>query len=456
MAWGGSGDERQSDLPPSIVTTLGVAALARLLREFLRVSQAVVMTAAGSVRHNLLLAVGSVGLAFVVWMLIVDTEHPTRAGVFPVDISVEPVNMPEGLTLGGPLGDAALRIEADEDVWDELVASDFRATVNLLGAQIGTQDVEVKVEPLGKRNGLRLIEVIPTLHAVGAPPGTVRVELKPLVSQVVPVSIDVVGVPPMGYEPSTPNVEPDQVVVSGPEELVSRVEAAVATVELSGAVTDVRQTYSLVPHDDGGFIVAGVTLDPDSVDIEITVEQKRFSRLVVVSPSLQGSPAAGYNVTAVELDPASVTLLGPLELLNVTSFVVTDNVDITGATSDITRIVNIVGVPRGVSISGSGAVTVRISISAGEGEATFGVAPQWTGLASDLRVVSITSLVEVTLQGELPTLRNVSPDQVTASVDLSDLGAGSHRLEPQVEAPDGLQVASISPTSVEVVLETAP
>jgi len=36
------------------------------------------------------------------------------------------------------------------------------------------------------------------------------------------------------------------------------------------------------------------------------------------------------------------------------------------------------------------------------------------------------------------------------------LGAGSHRLEPQVEAPDGLQVASISPTSVEVVLETAP
>jgi YbbR domain-containing protein len=221
-------------------------------------------------------------------------------------------------------------------------------------------------------------------------------------------------------------------------------------------VSDVRQTYSLVPRDDSGFIVAGVTLDPDSVDIEITVEQKRFSRLVVVSPSLQGSPAPGYNVTAVELEPASVTLLGPLELLNVTSFVVTDDIDITGATSDITRIVNIVGLAPGVVISGSTTVTVRISIAAGEGEATFGVAPQWTGLASDLWVVSGTSLVEVTLQGELPTLRNVSPDQVTVSVDLSGLGAGSHRLEPQVEAPDGLQVADISPTSVEVVLEPAP
>ena len=433
-----------------------MAALARLLREFFRVSRAVIAAAAGSVRGNFGLAVLSVALAFGVWMLIIDTEHPTRTGVFPVDIPVEPVNMPEGLTLGGPLGDVALRIEADEELWDQFTASDFKATVNLLGAQIGTQDVEVQVEPLGERNGLRIIEVIPTLHAAGAPPGTVRVELKPLVSQVVPVSLDLVGAPLIGYEPSTPNVEPEQVVVSGPEDLVGRVAAAVASVDLSGVVTDVRQTYSLVPRDDSGFIVAGVTLDPSSVDIEITVEQKRFSRLVVVSPSLEGSPAAGYNVTSVELDPPSVTLLGPLELLNVTSFVVTDDIDITGATSDITRIVNLVGLASGVSISGSGAVTVRISIAAGEGEATFGVAPQWTGLASDLRVVSVTSLVEVALQGELPTLRNVSPDQVTVSVDLSGLGAGSHRLEPQVEAPGRLQVADISPTSVEVVLESAP
>jgi hypothetical protein len=122
----------------------------------------------------------------------------------------------------------------------------------------------------------------------------------------------------------------------------------------------------------------------------------------------------------------------------------------------MTRIVYLTGLPPGVTVSGAGTVTVRIRIAPGEGEATFGVAPQWKGLASDLRAVSITSLVQVTLQGELPTLRNVSPDQVTVSVDLTGLGAGTHRLEPQVEAPADLQVADISPTSVEVVLESAP
>jgi YbbR domain-containing protein len=364
--------------------------------------------------------------------------------------------MPEGLTLGGPLGNAALRIEASEDQWDQLTASDFKATVNLLGAQAGGQDVEVQVEPLGKRSGLRIIEVIPTLPSSEGPPGSVRVELKPLVSQVVSVSMDVVGAPPMGYEPSAPKIDPSQVVVSGPEELVSRVSVAVATVDMSGVVTDVRQTYPLAARDNSGFIVEGVTIDPSNVDVEIGVEQKRFSRLVVVSPSLKGSPAAGYNVTAVEVEPTSVTLLGPLELLSVTSFVVTDDIDITGATSDMSRIVNLVGLPSGLSISGSTAVSVRIRIAAGQGKAIFGVAPQWTGLASDLRVVSVTPLVEVTLQGGLPTLQNVSPDQVKASVDLSGLGAGTYRLEPKVEAPAGLKVANITPASVEVVLEPAP
>jgi YbbR domain-containing protein len=71
-------------------------------------------------------------------------------------------------------------------------------------------------------------------------------------------------------------------------------------------------------------------------------------------------------------------------------------------------------------------------------------------------VVSITPLVEVRLGGDLPTLRSVSPDQVKVSVNLTDLGAGTHRLEPQVQAPAGLKVAEVSPTSVEVILEPAP
>jgi YbbR domain-containing protein len=308
---------------------------------------------------------------------------------------------------------------------------------------VGQLDVDVRVQVLSEK-GVKVVQVEPV---------SLSVELKPVVSQLVPVVADVVGSPPIGYEAQPPVLSPEQVLVSGPEDLVARVKSAVATVNLSGAVGGVRQSYSLVARDDRGFIVAGVSLEPSSAAVEIVVEQKQFERLVAVSPSLRGSPVAGYNVTAVEVDPPSVTLLGPIEILNVTSVVLTDDIDISGASSDLFRTVAL-RLPTSVSISGNATVSVRVRIAAAQGEATFGVAPTVSGLGSDLRVASITPLVEVLVQGELPLLRSVIPDQVEVSVDLTGLAAGTHLLEPHVKVPPDLQAISTSPATVEVVLES--
>jgi YbbR domain-containing protein len=420
-----------------------VAGLTRVLAEFFRAVGAILGIGFVSVRRNFGLALLSVALAFGVWVFITDTEQSTKTGWFAGEIPVQAVSVPDGLTLAAPLPDVTVRIEAPEDVFSNLAVEDFRATINLAGAAVGVMEVEVRVQVLSEEN----------VKVVQVEPATLTVELKPVVSQLVPVVADVVGSPPIGYEAQQPVLSPDQVLVSGPEDLVKRVKSAVATVNLSGAVGGVRQSYSLVARDDRGFIVAGVSLEPSSAAVEIVVEQRQFERLVAISPSLRGSPAAGYNVTAVEVDPPSVTLLGPVDILNATSVVLTDDVDVSGASSDLFRTVAL-RLPTSVSISGNATVSVRVRIAAAQGEATFGVAPTVSGLGADLRVVSITPLVEVLLQGELPVLRSVIPDQVTVTVDLTGLKAGTHQLEPRVEAPQNLQVLSTSPSTVEVELES--
>jgi len=420
-----------------------VAGLARLLTEFFRSIGAILGIGFGSVRNNFGLAMLSVALAFAVWMFISDTEQSTKTGWFRGDIPVQPVSVPEGLTLAALPPNVTVRIEAPEDVFDNLAVEDFRATINLAGAAVGGSDVEIRVQVLSEAD-VKVIQVLPD---------RLSVELKPVVSQLVPVVADVVGSPPIGYEAQQPVLSPQQVLVSGTEDLVKQVKSAVATVNLSGAVGGVRQSYSLVARDDRGFIVDGVSLEPDNADVEVKVEQRQFERLVAVSPSVRGSPAAGYNVTAVEVDPPSVTLLGPSDILNVTSVVLTDDIDISGATSDIFRTVSL-RLPSSASVSGGATVSVQVRIAAGQGEATFGVAPTTTGLGSDLRVASITPLVEVRLQGELPVLRGVIPDQVKVSVNLTGLVAGTHRVEPRIEAPPDLQVLSASPSAVEIVLES--
>ena len=421
-----------------------MGSLTQRLGEFLRALASVTGVGFVSVRRNFGLAVLSIALAFGIWIFITDTEQTTKTGTFRGEIPVQAVSVPEGLTLAAPLPEVQVRIEAPENVFDNLAVEDFRATINLSGAGVGVMDAEVRVEVLGEEH-VKVVQVTPA---------RLSVELKPVVSQLVPVVADVVGSPPIGYEAQQPVLSPEQVLVSGPEDLVRRVKAAVATVNLSGAVGGVRQSYSLVARDDRGFIVAGVSLDPSNAAVEIQVLQKQFERLVAVSPSLRGSPAAGYNVTAVEVDPPSVTLLGPIDILNVTSVVLTEDIDVSGASSDIFRTVSL-RLPMSVTISGSGAtVSVRVRIAAGQGEATFGVAPTVSGLGNDLRVTRITPLVEVLLQGDLPVLRSVIPDQVKVSVDLTGLSAGTHLLQPRVEAPPDLQVLNTSPSAVEVVLES--
>jgi YbbR domain-containing protein len=420
-----------------------VVGLARRLRELFQALGSIMGVSFVSLRRNVGLAVLSIALAFGIWIFITDTEQSTKAGWFRGELPVQAVSVPEGLTLAAPLPDVRARVEAPEDVFDNLAVEDFRATINLAGAGVGIIDVDVRVQVLSEED-VKIVQVSPD---------RLSVELKPVVSQLVPVVADVVGSPPIGYEAQQPVLTPDEVLVSGPEDLVKRVKSAVATVNLSGAVGGVRQSYSLVARDDRGFIVDGVSLEPSSAAVEIVVEQKQFERLVTVSPSLRGSPAVGYNVTAVEVDPPSVTLLGPIDVLNVTSVVLTDDIDISGASSDIFRTVSL-RLPTSASISGDATVSVTVRIAAAQGEATFGVAPTVSGLGSNLRLASITPLVEVLLQGDLPLLRSVIPDQVKVTVDLTGLRAGTHELEPNVEAPQDLQVLSTSPSVVEVELES--
>jgi YbbR domain-containing protein len=417
--------------------------LTHRLREYWHALGAVLGVGFVSVRRNFGLALLSVALAFGIWVFITDTEGSTKTGGFPAEIPVQAVSVPEGLTLAAPLPNVTVRIEAQEDVFDNLAVEDFRATINLAGAVVGLMDVPVRVQVLSE-DDVKVVQV---------DPATLSIELKPVVSQLVPVVADVVGSPPIGYETQQPVLSPEQVLVSGPEDLVTLVKSAVATVNLSGTVGGVRQSYPLVARDDRGFIVAGVSLEPSNAAVEILVEQKQFERLVAISPSLRGSPAPGYNVTAEEVDPPTVTLLGPIEILNVTSLVLTEDIDISGASSDVFRTVAL-RLPASVSVSGNATVSVRVRISAGQGEASFGVAPTVSGLGSDLRVVSVTPLVEVLLQGPLPQLRSVIPDQVTVTVDLTGLAAGTHLLEVNVQAPEGLQVLSTSPSTLEVILES--
>lgn len=398
-----------------------------------------------SVRDNVGLAAISVVLAFALWIFVTDTQDSTRTGVLPFDVPVEAVNVPGDLAVAGSPVNVRVRVEVEDEVWDTLTMGDFDATVNLEGLQAGTYDLPVRVEAQTGRGGLRVLEAVPE---------SVTVELKSLFSKSVSVSVSLEGSPPPGFEAGAPEVETDTVLVTGTQDRVTLVTQAVASLDLTGRTEDVTQAIRLEPRDSRGFLVEGVVLEPSIANVTVSITQTEFSRVLTIAPEVSGTPAAGYDVVSVSVEPTTATVFGPPSFLGEAASIKTQPVDISDADDDVVRTVSL-DLPADVSVSGGTSVTVTVDIEPAEGSRTIGVTAVAVGLESDLSIVGPLPLVEVTLLGELPTLQSLVPNDLTATINLADLEAGEHEVSVSVSAPADVLVASSSPESIAVTLEAS-
>ncbi len=393
-------------------------------------------------RHNLMLGVLSLGLAVAIWFVVIDSQNTPRTDFFPGLINVEAANVPQDRAvsrLSEP--SVSVRISADDDVWGGLSVSDFKASVDLSAVEQSEATVAVRVSV--DRGDVKIVEV--------SPPQIV-VDVEPLTTRTVPVQVKLIGTPPLGYGLSESKVSPENVNVSGPESLVKLVAGAVADVNLTGVQVSLEHDSTLTPRDSNGSDVNGVQLDPDSAKVGLTIIRQEVDVTYVVNPSLSGSVAPGYRVTAIGADPAFVSITGPVDVLQSIGVLTTETVAVDGAQSDVVRSVKL-ALPADARVNGaSDEVVVRVKVEAAPGEAVFSVAAQATGLKQGL-VASLSPLVvSVTAAGLLPTLQTLPVESIAVRVDLSDLGPGVYRLAPAVQFPAGVTLVRSDPAEIQVTI----
>jgi len=415
----------------------------RVFQETLQLIASLVRPAARSLTDNRGLAVLSIVLAFGLWIYVTDSENPTRTRVLPIDIPVQPINVPADVAIANEIAPVRLRITVADDVFESLTAGDFEATVDLDGLGVGSyEDLPVDVQPLVTRGGLRIDSVL----------NNVDVDLAPLISKSVPVQIDIQGTPAPGYSMGTPVIDDDTVLVSGPQVEVDKVTQVTASIDVSGRTNSIDQAVRLSPRDARDFLVQRVDLDPSITGVNIQIEQETFSRSVVVSVVTQGKPAAGYNVTAVSVSPPTVTIRGSDSIISGTTAISTRPIDIDGATDTIVRGVSL-DLGPGVEVTGGSVnVTVTVTIEPGLSEFNYTVPVNAANLETNVSIVGALPAVVVTLVGPNDILSDVSPADISATVDLDGLGAGTHQVAVSVRPLAGVVVANTTPGQIEVVL----
>lgn len=391
-------------------------------------------------RTNLAWMLVALAMSSTLWATVANQQNPEVTS-FVAGVPIELRDRPQALVATSPILPVNVDIKAPLDLLPRLGPASFKAYVDLSGASPGTQEFRVQVEATDRRVQVEKMS-----------PDRIILRLEAIRKKDVPVYLTVSDNPPFGYTAKQAKVTPDQVTVSGPEGQVDKVATAAVEVRLENARTSIRQPIRLTPQDAGGMPVSDVTTAPESVLVELPIEQQLTYKALPVAPQIAGSVAFGYQIVGIMIDPTVLTVVGDPNVLQDQAFLSTKPIDVASITADKVTAAEVV-LPSGISLVRQQSLTVRVYVSPVEANKVVRVTPQLTGLADRLRAELDPAAVDVTVSGPMPLLSTLKPQEVHVTLDVSGISTGTKAITVTASVPSPLKIDEISPRRISVAIK---
>ncbi len=171
-----------------------------------------------------------------------------------------------------------------------------------------------------------------------------------------------------------------------------------------------------------------------------------------VKPLIDGTPAAGFVVSEVLVEPLAVTVVGPAKRLQSTTSATTDRVGIEGASTTVIQNVGVGVIDAALRLREARSVRVTVRIEKA-GERPFAASHvMLRNLEPGLRATADPAVVSVLLRGAESLLSRLDPKAVVPYVDVTGLGRGSHTVPVLFDPKGTLTLQSIRPAQVTVTI----
>jgi YbbR domain-containing protein len=319
-----------------------------------------------------------------------------------------------------------------------------RAILDLTGLSAGEHTVDVQI----------MVALRP-YQIVLKNPATVIVQLESLATQTLPLTLALSGQPAAGYQAGEATKDSTEVAISGPESIVRRAARARVLVSLGAVRESIDQSIPVQILDAQDEILRGLTINPESVQVNVPISQPSGYRDLAVKVIVQGQVAAGYRLENITVFPPVVTVFASdAELVNALPGVVeTQPLDLQDRQENISTRLSL-DLPTDITIVGAQTVQVQVSISPIQTSLTLLNQPiNVIGLEEGFAAEPFPQTVDVILSGPLPVLDTLTSQGITVLVDVTGLEEGVYQLVPDVKALVGnVRVESILPGTVEVII----
>lgn len=388
-------------------------------------------------------------LAVIVWVSAVIASDPNEEQILNRPVPIEIIGQDSNLQILGDVSrTVTLVLRAPTSVWNQLNndPQTVRALVDLsnLGPGVHEVPVQVQISP-------------PLVRVISQDPQHLTFTLDNIVTQVFQINLVVRGNPPVGYQAQTPQVNPSEVSVTGPESIVSKVRDVRVTLDITNANQTINRGETPQFLDAQGQVISGLSVVPDTVTVTQPITLLGGYRYVIVRPVSQGQVANGYRVTNIFVTPVGVVVFSsnPQLVDNLPGYVETQPIEMTGKTDDFETLVDL-SLPTGVAVVGDPKVLVQVSIAAIDSSLSVSLPVEVIGLAPGLSATSIPPIVNIILSGPVPILNTLGPTDIRVVVDLNGYNVGMYQINPTVTIlPDQVQLVSMLPSMIEISIATA-
>lgn len=319
---------------------------------------------------------------------------------------------------------------------------DFEVFIDLSTAEIGAQRVEIQVRDISEK------------LSVTKSPAYADVDVQERVTEEFTVRAEFNrSMIEEGYRAGEPEISEPTVQVTGAKNVIDQIEFVVASVNSNSPVDETVQREATISVLDANLNKLDVLVEPEIVNVTIPVE--RIEKTVDISLVQAGSVQENVTINSVTSEVDEITLFGPQEVLDkIESVEVPLDISTIEGGTELTVPIEL---PEGVLGADPEEIVVVVDAEQDAERTLEDVEVSARGLQENEQILFVSpeeGATNLVIRGEQDVVNALEEEDIAVFIDVSQLDAGEHEVELQIEGIENVEWELAEPTAIITIEET--
>ncbi len=384
----------------------------------------------------------SLFLAIIIWLYIAGGENPMVENF--IDISLTQTNLGEDLVIKEFPTNVSVGIRGPKNIINNISSHQINGILNFSEiSKEGLYKLKVEVAPPKKTQITRII------------PSEIKVEVEKVLTKEVEVEYSLIGVPGKGYSlTDEPHFNPSKVKIIGAQSVLENIKQIICAIDISGIKEDLSRKIKVKAVDVNGNEVKEVKIEPDIVEVSISLTRGYPEKQLTVKPKIIGKPAPGYYISEILSNPDEIKIFGNYSKISYIEFLETIPIDVSGITKTLS-----VKVPpaleEGLNIVEGEVELIEVTIQVKEVIIqkilkNIPVVPQ--NLSPFVSCEIKPEVVNITVEGKNILIDKLEEENIKAFVKFMDNFKVEQKVKVQTDLPEGISLIEVEPEEVTVLI----